>query len=127
MLFEPQNGYDRFLFRKITSLSLMRYRTNSFLIEQFYEFIHMVFTSFYRALIILQQFNTLKSTNFGKNLFTVYGFRAMRLAATMHAIGGNKLFTYFYTSSSGNTSVTIYDGLLKDTNVYAEIFYFCAK
>lgn len=52
------------------------------------------------------------------------GFRAAQLITKMVTVGRAKLSTYLNTSSSGSTSITIYDGLEKDVNVYAEIFYF---
>jgi hypothetical protein len=42
----------------------------------------------------------------------------------MQTVGRAKLVVYFHTSSGGNSSITVYDGLMKDSSVYAEIFYF---
>lgn len=52
------------------------------------------------------------------------GFRAAQLVTKMVTVGRAKLPTYLNTSSSGSTSITIYDGLEKGSSVYAEIFYF---
>ena len=52
------------------------------------------------------------------------GFRPVSLITKMQTVGRAKLVVYFHTSSSGSSSITVYDGLMKDISVYAEIFYF---
>lgn len=52
------------------------------------------------------------------------GFRPVSLITKMQTVGRAKLVVYFHTSSGGNSSITVYDGLMKDSSVYAEIFYF---
>ena len=42
----------------------------------------------------------------------------------MQTVRRAKLMIYFNASSGGSSSITVYDGLIKDAGAYAEFLYF---
>lgn len=52
------------------------------------------------------------------------GYRSVGTVSQMVQIGRSKLVTYFSTKATGESVITIYDGVLGGTTVYATFFYF---